>query len=70
MGLEKIPGSILDCMMTTMCTDRELPRSLDDYDGGLGPTPFYRDTNGGGTGGVKEEEEGRGKMGGHTCSNG
>ena len=37
----RMPGSMLDCMMTTMCTDRILPEYLDDYDGGLGPTPFF-----------------------------
>jgi hypothetical protein len=26
-------GSILDCLMTTMCTDRTLPDAIDDYDG-------------------------------------
>lgn len=34
------PDSILDCMMTTMCTDRTLPDELNDYDGSLGPTPY------------------------------
>ncbi|KAL3816954.1 hypothetical protein ACHAXA_001782, partial [Cyclostephanos tholiformis] len=70
MGLDEIPGSILDCMMTTICTDRELPHYIDDYDGGLGPTPFYHvvdggedgssSASGGGIGGGKEEEKGKG----------
>ena len=33
MGLEEVPEDILDCMMTTICTDRKLPDALDDYDG-------------------------------------
>ena len=44
-----VPDSLLDCMMTTMCTDRSLPDYLDDYDGSLGPTPFSSSGEGGGT---------------------
>ncbi|KAL7504009.1 hypothetical protein ACHAXN_001730 [Cyclotella atomus] len=40
MGYNVIRPSILDCLMTTMCTDRPLPELLDDYDGSLGPTPM------------------------------
>ncbi|KAL3795880.1 hypothetical protein HJC23_002151 [Cyclotella cryptica] len=43
MGLDVIPGGILDCLMTTMCTDRPLPELLDDYDGSLGPTSWNVD---------------------------
>ncbi|KAL7441335.1 hypothetical protein ACHAXH_005793 [Discostella pseudostelligera] len=40
LGLEEIPPSMLDCLMTTICTDRSLPDSLNDYDGSLGSTPW------------------------------
>mmetsp|Transcript_34102 Transcript_34102/g.71806 ORF Transcript_34102/g.71806 Transcript_34102/m.71806 type:complete len:661 (+) Transcript_34102:248-2230(+) len=40
MGLDEVPSSILDCLMTTICTDRSLPDSLNDYDGSLGTTPW------------------------------
>jgi len=33
MGLAEVPEDILDCMMTTICTDRKLPDALNDYDG-------------------------------------
>ncbi len=46
LGLEEMPSSILDCLMTTICTDRQLPESLNDYDGSLGTTPWdERDQN-------------------------
>jgi hypothetical protein len=34
-------GNMIDCIMTTMCTDRTLPNYINDYDGTLGPTMFY-----------------------------
>jgi len=40
LGLDNMPSSMLDCLMTTICTDRSLPDSLNDYDGSLGPTPW------------------------------
>ena len=40
LGMDEMPYSMLDCMMTTICTDRTLPTSLNDYDGSLGPTPW------------------------------
>mmetsp|Transcript_22544 Transcript_22544/g.39693 ORF Transcript_22544/g.39693 Transcript_22544/m.39693 type:complete len:669 (+) Transcript_22544:191-2197(+) len=40
LGMDEMPYSMLDCMMTTICTDRTLPDSLNDYDGSLGPTPW------------------------------
>eukprot|EP00956_Cyclotella_meneghiniana_P011681 scaffold16436_cov47-Cyclotella_meneghiniana.AAC.1 len=40
MGLDVIPPGILDCLMTTMCTDRPLPDLINDYDGSLGPTAW------------------------------
>lgn len=40
LGLDEMPSSILDCLMTTICTDRSLPDSLNDYDGSLGTTPW------------------------------
>jgi hypothetical protein len=43
LGLDTIPVGILDCFMTTMCTDRPLPEPIDDYDGSLGPTPWNED---------------------------
>jgi ubiquitin-like domain-containing CTD phosphatase 1 len=43
LGLDVIPFGILDCLMTTMCTDRPLPELIDDYDGSLGPTPWKED---------------------------
>eukprot|EP00984_Skeletonema_dohrnii_P014009 scaffold5861_cov98-Skeletonema_dohrnii-CCMP3373.AAC.7 len=33
MGIDEVPEVILDCMMTTICTDRNLPDALNDYDG-------------------------------------
>ena len=38
LGMEEMPYSMLDCLMTTICTDRTLPEPLNDYDGSLGPT--------------------------------
>lgn len=39
MGLDTVPEDILDCMMTTICTDRKLPDVLNDWvsegDGGM-----------------------------------
>ena len=32
MGMKEVPEDILDCMMTTICTDRNLPDALNDYD--------------------------------------
>ena len=32
-GIDEVPEDILDCMMTTICTDRNLPDALNDYDG-------------------------------------
>lgn len=43
LGLDEIPFGILDCLMTTMCTDRPLPELIDDYDGSLGATPWNED---------------------------
>eukprot|EP00584_Thalassiosira_punctigera_P025375 CAMPEP_0172576440 /NCGR_PEP_ID=MMETSP1067-20121228/137726_1 /TAXON_ID=265564 ORGANISM="Thalassiosira punctigera, Strain Tpunct2005C2" /NCGR_SAMPLE_ID=MMETSP1067 /ASSEMBLY_ACC=CAM_ASM_000444 /LENGTH=655 /DNA_ID=CAMNT_0013369111 /DNA_START=103 /DNA_END=2070 /DNA_ORIENTATION=- len=40
LGLDEMPMAMFDCMMTTICTDRSLPSSLNDYDGSLGPTPY------------------------------
>jgi len=40
LGLDEMPGATLDCLMTTICTDRTLPPALDNYDGSLGPTPY------------------------------
>ena len=39
LGMDEMPYSMLDCLMTTICTDRTLPEPLNDYDGSLGPTP-------------------------------
>lgn len=41
--MEEIPNSILDCLMTTVCTDRALPPPLDDYNGTLGSTGWEPD---------------------------
>ena len=38
-------GNMIDCMMTTICTDRTLPSYINDYDGTLGPTMFYYNTD-------------------------
>ena len=35
-----VDGAYLDCLMTTICTDRTLPSSLNDYDGSLGATSW------------------------------
>jgi hypothetical protein len=37
LGLDEVPEAILDCMMTTICTDRKLPDVLNDWgsDGGM-----------------------------------
>lgn len=43
LGLDEVPFGMLDCLMTTMCTDRPLPDPIDDYDGSLGPTPWKED---------------------------
>ena len=40
LNMEEIPYSMLDCLMTTICTDRTLPSQLNDYDGSLGPTDW------------------------------
>lgn len=40
LGLDEIPRSMLDCLMTTICTDRTLPENLNNYDGNIGPTPW------------------------------
>jgi len=40
LGLDAIPDSFMDCLMTTICTDRPLPDILNNYDGSLGSTPF------------------------------
>mmetsp|Transcript_16080 Transcript_16080/g.34769 ORF Transcript_16080/g.34769 Transcript_16080/m.34769 type:complete len:668 (-) Transcript_16080:120-2123(-) len=40
LGMDEMPFSMLDCLMTTICTDRTLPESLNDYDGSLGPTSW------------------------------
>ena len=37
LGMDEMPYSMLDCLMTTICTDRTLPEPLNDYDGSLGP---------------------------------
>lgn len=36
MGLKEVPEDMLDCMMTTICTDRKLPDAINDYDGSGG----------------------------------
>ena len=33
-------SNYIDCLMTTICTDRKLPASVDDYDGSLGATSW------------------------------
>jgi len=38
-------GNMIDCIMTTICTDRTLPSYINDYDGTLGPTMFYHNTD-------------------------
>ncbi|KAL7463246.1 hypothetical protein ACHAXS_003618 [Conticribra weissflogii] len=43
MGLDMIPSSMLDCLMTTICTDRTLPDFVNDYDGSLGPKSWAID---------------------------
>lgn len=43
LDMEEIPYSILDCLMTTICTDRTLPEKLNNYDGSVGPTPWEED---------------------------
>lgn len=35
LDMDKFPFSMLDCLMTTICTDRTLPETLNDYDGSL-----------------------------------
>ena len=40
LDMDEIPYSMLDCLMTTICTDRTLPSQLNDYDGSLGPTSW------------------------------
>ena len=39
-----MPYSMFDCLMTTICTDRTLPETLNDYDGSIGSTPYYDET--------------------------
>jgi len=43
LGLDVIPSSMLDCLMTTICTDRTLPDFVNDYDGSLGPKSWAVD---------------------------
>ncbi|KAL7543311.1 hypothetical protein ACHAXR_012620 [Thalassiosira sp. AJA248-18] len=40
LDMDEMPFSMLDCMMTTICTDRTLPQALNNFDGSLGPTPW------------------------------
>lgn len=40
LGMDEMPYSMLDCLMTTICTDRNLPTALNNYDGAVGPTPW------------------------------
>ena len=43
LGMDEMPYTMLDCLMTTICTDRTLPENLNNYDGSLGPTPWEQE---------------------------
>jgi len=57
LGMDVIPYTILDCLMTTICTDRTLPASLNDYDGSLGPTPWNEFVESSSTSAMEEGSE-------------